>query len=79
MKQTLINLFSNTGSPSIKRVSGFLGWLVCLGLVIYATITGITVIAAIDSLFLFSTTLLGLDTITNIWKKDNELKINKEN
>lgn len=86
MKQITNNFFikmftSNTGVSS-KRVSGFIGWLVCLFICIWCTICGIQAPQIIDMLFICSTTLLGVDTIMRPFynkgkKQNNEGEINK--
>lgn len=72
--------FSENGTPSAKRVVGFLGYLVALGCIIALTIRdGGTVIVQdlIQTLLITSTSLLGLYSITSIWKRGN-ISIGKE-
>ena len=54
---------------SSKRIAGLMGWIVCLVLVIYCSIATKEAPGAIDTLFVCSTSLLGLDSITNAFKK----------
>jgi hypothetical protein len=64
--------FSENGEPSAKRVVGFLGYLVALGCIIALTIRdGGTVVVQdlIQTLLITSTSLLGLYSITSIWKR----------
>ena len=57
------------GSISSKRICGVIGWFVCLGILIYCTIAVIQAPVMIDTIIISSTALLGVDSITNIWKK----------
>lgn len=73
MKKWLNSLFSSkNGSISSKRVCGVLGFLVILGLLIYSTIAQkpIPNEVAIGVLTTVAA-LLGVDSVTSIWKKDN--------
>lgn len=55
-------------SVSSKRFCGVLGWLVCIGVLIYCTIHVIQA-PLITEFFLLSVVgLLGVDSITSIWK-----------
>lgn len=56
------------GSISSKRICGVIGWFVCLGILIYCTIMVIQAPVMVDSIVIASTTLLGVDSIVNIWK-----------
>ena len=68
-KQFLKSIFLNQpNSISSKRVCGVLGWLLCLGVLGYCTYKEIQAPVMIDSIVIASTTLLGVDSITNIWK-----------
>lgn len=73
-KQLLLNLFSNNKNPSIKRVSGFLGWIVCIIIVVYCQYFSIITIPIVESLFWFSTALLGLDSLVNTFSKKENIK-----
>lgn len=69
-KQFLKSIFLNQpGSISSKRICGVIGWFICLGILIYCTIMVIQAPVMIDSIVIASTALLGVDSITNIWKK----------
>lgn len=59
---------SHTGVSS-KRVCGVLGWIVCLGILIYCTINVIQAPLVIDTVLWCCMGLLGIDSITGIWKK----------
>ena len=70
-------------SVSSKRFCGVLGWLVCLGILIYCTIHVIQA-PLITEFFLLSVVgLLGVDSITSIWKnsknKNRSNNVSNEN
>ena len=54
---------------SSKRVCGLLGWLICLGVLIYCTIANIQAPTMIDITIMAILGLLGIDSVTSIWKK----------
>lgn len=62
-------MLSSHSGISSKRVCGFIGWIVCLGVLIYCTINVIQAPLMIDTVLLCCMTLLGIDSITGIWKK----------
>lgn len=68
----LKNMLDADSSVSSKRFCGVLGWLVCLGVLVYCTI--LTVEApTITEFFLLSVVgLLGVDSVTGIWKKPSK-------
>lgn len=70
-----IRMFTAHSGLSSKRVCGVSGWLVCLFVCLWCTIKTTQAPEALDMLFICSTTLLGADTVTSIWKKN----INKTN
>lgn len=63
-------MLSSDKSVSSKRVAGFMGWIVCLAAAIYSTMYAIPSTDIIEMLFICSTSLLGIDSITSIWKKN---------
>lgn len=70
-------------SVSSKRFCGVLGWLVCIGVLIYYTIHVIQA-PLITEFFLLSVVgLLGVDSITSIWKnsknKNRSNNVSNEN
>lgn len=68
---------SHSGISS-KRVCGVIGWLVCLGVLIYCTIHSLQAPLMIDTMLLCCMGLLGIDSVTGIWKKfDNKSKNNE--
>lgn len=60
------------GSISSKRVCGFLGWLVCLGVLLYCTILTVQAPVFADTVLICTAALLGVDSITGIWKHNKE-------
>ena len=81
--QLLKNIFSNNSEPSIKRISGFIGWMVGVWVVIFCTLHAIPAQGIVLEFLILSTALLGLDTIMNVFNKKtsnkNNLKKEKEN
>lgn len=63
-------IFQSRSGVSSKRICGFLGWLVCIFVCIYCTINVIPAPDIVEYLFLCSSGLLGIDSVTGIWKKD---------
>lgn len=57
------DMLSSSQNVSSKRVCGFLGWLVCLFVVLYCTILCIQAPLIADVLFYCSSGLLGIDAI----------------
>lgn len=61
-------LVSDKGSLSSKRFCGLLGWIVLLCCLGYASWAG-TELPGVTSEFIFGTVaLLGVDSVTSIWK-----------
>lgn len=70
MKEFLKSLLSNeANSCSSKRFFGGIGFIVSTGLIIYCTITGKEAPGIVEFYIICSVSLLGLDSITNIWNK----------
>lgn len=69
-KEFISKIFQSRSGVSSKRVCGFLGWLVCIGICIYCTICAIPAPEIVDMLFICSSSLLGIDSVTGIWKKE---------
>lgn len=67
------------GSISSKRVCGVLGWLVCLGICVYCTVGEIQAPILSDSILIGSAALMGVDSVTGIWKNKRDINIIKEN
>jgi hypothetical protein len=65
---------SHSGISS-KRVCGVLGWIVAIIVLLYCTIHVIQAPLMIDTFLVCCMALLGIDSITGIWKKfDNKSK-----
>lgn len=60
-------LTSHSGVSS-KRLCGVIGWFVCLGVLIYCAINVIQAPLMIDTVLLCCMGLLGIDSVTGIWK-----------
>lgn len=72
-------LTATKGSISSKRVCGVLGWLVCLGICVYCTVGEIQAPILSDSILIGSAALMGVDSVTGIWKNKRDINIIKEN
>ena len=68
-KEFISKIFQSRSGVSSKRVCGFLGWLVCIFICIYCTINVIPAPNIVEYLFVCSSGLLGIDSVTGIWKK----------
>lgn len=80
IKQIIKSILSSSQSSiSSKRLCGIIGWLVCLGICIYCTIQVIQAPMVTDSILIGSATLLGVDSVTGIWKNKRDINIIKEN
>lgn len=71
----ITKIFQSRSGVSSKRICGFLGWMVCLFVCIWCTINAIPAPVIVEMLFICSTSLLGIDSVTGIWKK--EIKSNE--
>lgn len=69
MKEFLIKLITAHTGVSSKRVCGILGWLLCLVITIYCTIANIEAPQVTDTVLYCCMGLLGIDSITSIWRK----------
>ena len=70
MKDFIKSIFlANAGTISSKRICGVLGWIISLGVMIYCAINGIQAPHMVDTVLFCCMGLLGIDSITNIWKK----------
>lgn len=70
---------ANSGGLSSKRVCGVLGWIVCLGIAIYCTITVVQAPLILETILWCCMGLLGIDSITGIWKKFEKHGRSKQN
>lgn len=64
-----IQLFSGEKSISSKRICGFTGWMASLFICLWCTFTKVEAPEITDMLFICSTSLLGVETITSIFHK----------
>lgn len=69
MTDFFIKMFTARSGLSTKRVCGFIGWIVCLLIAIYCTIMSLQAPLIIDTILFCVVGLLGVDSITSIWKK----------
>ena len=76
IKQILLNLFSKDKNPSGEVVAGFLGWIVCLIIVIYCQYFVIVTLPIVETLFWFSAVLLGWDSAMGTIRKREPIKEN---
>lgn len=67
--QFIKDMFSSDKPTSIKRVVGFIGMLVCFFIVIYCTLKIMQAPEYAYAVLYACTALLGLDKITEIFKK----------
>lgn len=69
MSNFLSSLLSGAkGSLSSKRFSGMIGWLVSLAVLLMCTVWDRQAPTMVASIIYASTALLGLDSVTEIWK-----------
>lgn len=68
-KKFIRKIFDPHSDVSSKRVCGFMGWLVCMFICLWCTINVVQAPNIVDYLFICSASLLGIDSITGIWKK----------
>ena len=72
-------IFMSRSGVSSKRIAGFLGWLVCLFIVVYCTINAIQAPAIAEILFYCSSGLLGIDAVMSPFRKRDKINDNKKN
>lgn len=65
----LREMVTSESGISSKRICGVIGWFVCLGILIYCTIISSQAPLMIDAVLLSIMGLLGIDSVTGIWKK----------
>lgn len=74
MKQVITSLLSaEKGSLSSKRLCGIIGWLCCAAVLIMCTIWDRQAPEMVNVIIYASTALLGVDTITDIWKSGEKI------
>lgn len=62
---------ASNGQLSSKRVCGVLGFIICIIILCYCTYKVIQAPTMIDMFLISSCSLLGVDSITSIWKNEN--------
>lgn len=62
-------MFSSHSGISSKRVCGVLGWFVAIAVLLYCTVHVVQAPLMIDTFLVCCMALLGIDSITGIWKK----------
>lgn len=65
-------LSARSGQLSSKRIFGGLGFLICMFELIYCTYIHQEAPMMIDAFMLSCMGLLGVDSVTSIWKNDNK-------
>lgn len=65
----LKDVVTSQSGISSRRVCGLLGWLLCLGVLVYCTVTSKQAPVMIDTIVWCCMGLLGIDSVTGIWKK----------
>lgn len=80
MKQKFFQslLSAERGSLSSKRLCGFIGWLCCSAVLIMCTVWDRQAPDMVNTIIYASTALLGLDSVTDIWKSDRSSTSNTE-
>lgn len=68
MKNFFKKLITAHSGISSKRFCGLIGFFVCIGIGIYAVISGQSVPEFLDYVLYASVMLLGVDSVTGIWK-----------
>lgn len=66
-------MFTSHSGISSKRICGVAGWFVCLGVLIYCAVNVIQAPLMIDTVLLCVMGLLGIDSVTGIWKTQGYL------
>ncbi len=65
----LKQMFTSHSGISSKRVCGVIGWFVAVIVLIYCTVMCVQAPLMIDTFLLCVMGLLGIDSVTGIWKK----------
>lgn len=69
MKEFLKKMLQPNSGVSSKRVCGALGWIFSLGISLYCSLSEIQAPSIMEVLIFASIVLLGVDSVTQIWKK----------
>lgn len=72
-------LSAERGSLSSKRLCGFIGWICCSAVLIMCTVWDRQAPDMVSTIIYASTALLGLDSVTDIWKVNASTITNKNN
>lgn len=72
VKEFLRKMVTRNGGISSKRVCGVIGWAVCLFVLVYATLSSLTVPSFADTVLIASAALLGVESVTNVWRKNDD-------
>lgn len=72
MKDFIIKLITARSGVSSKRFCGVIGWLVSIFILIYCTIQSIQAPNIMEYFLLSVVGLLGVDSITGIWKNKKD-------
>ncbi len=67
-KEFILKTIQSHSGISSKRVCGIAGWAVCLGVIIYCTVSNIEAPEIVNSVIYACLGLLGIDSVTGIWK-----------
>ena len=62
-------MFTSHSGISSKRVCGVIGWFVGMAVLVYCTIAVVQAPLMIDTYLICVMALLGIDSITGIWKR----------
>lgn len=69
IKEFISKIFESRSGVSSKRLCGVIGWLICIFICLYCTMNAVAAPAIVEYLFICSSGLLGIDSVTGIWKK----------
>lgn len=70
-KEFLRKVVTSHSGISSKRLCGIIGWIMAMGLLTYCTVTEKQAPNMIDTYLVCDLTLLGIDSVTGIWKNFN--------
>lgn len=69
MREFIKKMLTSHSGISSKRFCGVLGWLICMAILVYCTIMVIQPPIVFTEVVVAVVALLGVDSITGIWKK----------
>ena len=73
----LMKMITAHSGTSSKRTCGAIGWLFTIIVLIYCTIACVQAPVFIDTFIIACTALLGVDSVTGIWR-DRQERVNKD-